>query len=79
MVSNTDFMIGVAFVIGFAILLTILSKVEFFKGFIAFCLISSVFIFKAGFIELWLVILFLFLDMFVLVTTIKDKRKGVVA
>ncbi len=71
-----DDIIGFVLLIGIALLLTFLSKVDLFKGFICYCLIVAPFLFKAGYIDLWVIILLMIMMVYIIITSINSRKRG---
>jgi hypothetical protein len=69
-------LIGIALLVGLALMLTILTKVPFMKGFICYCLIISPFLYQGGLIELWIIVLLIISIIFIDVITLVKKRVG---
>jgi hypothetical protein len=65
--------IGFALLIGLSLLLTILTKVSLFKGIVCFALVVSPFLYKAGFIDLWVIALLIILNVFIVIIIKKEK------
>lgn len=75
-IIDINLVIGLGFIFGFSAFLTILTKTHFFKGLFAFALILSPFVYKAGYIDLWVIIALIFFNIVILTNEIISIRKG---
>ncbi|MHA2105930.1 MAG: hypothetical protein ACW981_21090 [Candidatus Hodarchaeales archaeon] len=72
-----DDVIGFALLIGLSLMLVVLTKVPLFKGFICYCLVIAPFLYKAGYIDLWVIVALIVLMIYVITISIASKRRGI--
>jgi hypothetical protein len=68
-----DDVIGFVLLIGVSLLLTILTKVSLSKGMVCYALVVAPFLYKAGYIDLWVIVLLLIMMVFIVVIIKKEK------
>lgn len=78
MAFDINQLIGMSLLIGMALLLTVLSKVPIFKGFICYSLVISPFLYQADLIDLWVIILLIIGVIYIDMTTYINKKRGVI-
>lgn len=74
---NINELIGMSLLIGLALLLTVLSKVPIFKGFICYCLVIAPFLYQSELIDLWVIILLIVVIIYIDTVSIINKKRGV--
>jgi hypothetical protein len=71
-----EVLIGIGILIGFPLILTVLAKIPVQKGIIGFALVVSPFIYKAGLIDIWVIVVLMILGIIILFLDVKKYIKG---
>lgn len=73
MVDTLYLFIGIAIMVGLAMVFSYISKVEIMKGIIAYSLVIAPFVYRAGLLDLWVIILLLFFNLGIIFSEIRRR------